>query len=90
MKLVKLLCVAILGLVIANVTVSNKSLDQSLTMTVLAKEITTLEKETSILEAEIAMSASLPALEIRIAEAGFVPADKIMAIGASASTVALR
>jgi hypothetical protein len=90
MKLVKLLCLVILTLVIGNVTVSNKSLDQSLTMTALAKEITTLEKEAGILEAEIAMSASLPALEQRIAEAGFVPADKILAIGVSASVVALR
>lgn len=90
MKLIKLLFVFIVGLVLTNVTLTNRSLDQSLQMSELSAEIQSLTKEVSILEAQLASKGSLTAQEIKIKELGFLPPSQIIAVGAQPSSVALR
>lgn len=90
MKLIKVLFAAIVVLVVINVTLTNRSLDQSLQMTQLSVEIQGLTKEVSILEAQLASKGSLTAQEAKIKELGFLPPSQIIAVGTTPSSVASR
>jgi hypothetical protein len=90
MKLIKFLCAVILALVLGNVTLANQSLDASVQMAQVAEELATLDKETSILEAELAAESSLAQILPRIENLGFVAPTKILAIGEETTAVASR
>ncbi|MEI6690194.1 MAG: hypothetical protein WCL07_00425 [bacterium] len=90
MKLIKVLCVVIVALVIANVTTANQGLDQSIKMGKLGEEIAKLTKENSILQAQLAKSASLASLETKIEQAGFITPTRILAVGTTTSSLASR
>ena len=86
MKLIKLLCIIIVGLVITSVTFANHGLDQSLEMTKLNQDIVALAKENSLKEATLAKATSLATLETRIEQAGFKTPTRVLAVGSSVSS----
>ena len=89
MKIIKLLSFFIVALVIANVTLTNKSVDESLVVSNLSRDIATLENENTILKAEVASSGSIKELSVRIEAAGFVSTLNIASLP-SVSNVASR
>lgn len=89
MKLIKLLSVVIVTLVITNVTLTNRSVDQSLLVSTLSGDITTLENELVIARARVAHLSAISTLEPQLRAAGFVETPKIVALP-TPSWVALR
>jgi len=89
MKIIKLLSFVIVALVIANVTLTNKSVDESLVVSNLSRDIAILENENTILKAEVASSGSIKELSTRIEAAGFVSTGNIASLP-SVSNVASR
>lgn len=89
MKLVKTLFAVITLLVIANVTLTNRSVDESLVVSDLVKEISTLQNSNIILAGQIAASGSIGALSEKIKAAGFVDSTKVVSLS-NTSSVALR
>lgn len=89
MKLVKALFVIIILLVITNVTLTNRSVDDGLALSNLTKEITQLKNENTIKKTQIASAGSLSIVKEKIAAAGFVETPKMAALG-TPSSVALR
>lgn len=85
MKLIKALFVVIVALVIGNVTLANKSVDESLVVSDLSSEIATLQNENTILKASVASAGSLGNLSLKIEEAGFVSSPKIAALETTAA-----
>lgn len=80
MKLIKLLSFVILALVITNVTLTNRSVDESIVVADLSRDITSLQKENTILKAQVAALGSLTDLEQKIAEAGFTASPKVASV----------
>ncbi|KKU46970.1 MAG: hypothetical protein UX62_C0002G0025 [Microgenomates group bacterium GW2011_GWA2_46_7] len=72
-----------------NVTLTNRSVDESLVVSQLNKEIKSLEDQNILTQARIAESGSLTLLAERIAQAGYVDNAAIVALPNSAS-MALR
>ena len=89
MILIKLLTCLIIGLVITNVTLSNRAVDQSTLVSQLSQEITQLEHENMLMSVAIAELGSLSKLRVQIEQAGFVVADDVVALSGS-SAVASR
>lgn len=89
MKLIKLLALAIITLVIGSVTVSNRSVDESLIVADLTQQITSLQNKNTILRAEVASAGALAQINDKIREAGFVSTPTVAALH-TAATVALR
>lgn len=89
MKIIKLLSFVIVALVIGNVTLTNKSVDESLVVSNLSRDIAALENENTILKAEVASSGSIKELSARIEAAGFVSTANIASLP-SVSNVASR
>jgi hypothetical protein len=89
MKIIKLLSFVIVALVIANVTLTNKSVDESLVVSNLSRDIAILENENTILKAEVASAGSIKELSARIEAAGFVSTGNIASLP-SVSNVASR
>lgn len=89
MKLIKLLFVVITALVIANVTLTNRTVDESVVVSRLNREIETLQNENTILKAQVAESGSLGNLTLKLQEAGFVTSTQIVSVD-STSSVASR
>ncbi len=89
MRLIKILFALIVVLVIASVTLTNRTLDESLVVANLDKEISTLQNQNTILRAQVAVSGSLSALSPKIAQAGFVESSNTLSLS-SVSSVALR
>lgn len=85
MKLIKLLSVIIVTLVITNVTLSNRAVDQSETVTKLSQEIARLDHENTLLSVSIAEAGSLAKLRKAIDEAGFVASRDVVALGTPAA-----
>jgi len=85
MKLVKILSLIIIALVITNVTLTNRSVDQSVTVTDLSKEISRLDHENTLLNAQIADQGSLTKLREKITAAGFVATSEIVSLKTTAS-----
>lgn len=89
MKMIKLLSILIVILGIANVTLSNHSLDDSKQVADLSKEVSLLERDNAILTSRVADAGSLLKLQEKIAEAGYVEAETIVTLNIP-STVASR
>lgn len=89
MKLIKALSAIITLLVIANVTLTNRSVDEGVVVANLTKDISTLQNQNTILKAEVAEAGSLDSLSVKIAEAGFVESPKVVAL-TTVSSVASR
>lgn len=89
MKLIKFLFFVIVVLVIANVTLTNRSVDESLVMSSLNRDIASLQNENTILRAQVAGLGSLDNLSQKIAEAGFVSTPKVATL-TTTSAVASR
>lgn len=89
MKLIKALFVIIIVLVIGNVTLTNRTVDEGVVVANLSNEITRLQNENTIMKAQIAQAGSLGSLSEKIAEAGFVESAKVATLQ-SATSVASR
>jgi hypothetical protein len=71
MKLIKIFAILIIVMVFLNITLTNRSLDDSMEMSNLSSQILTLIKVNNSLKAEIATSASLTSLKPKISSAGY-------------------
>lgn len=80
MKLIKLLSAVIVLLVVVNVTLTNKAVDQSVTVSDLTKDIAQITHENTLLSARIADAGSLTKLRAMIDEAGFVSTPKVASL----------
>jgi hypothetical protein len=89
MKLIKALFAVIVVLVIGNVTVANRSVDESLVVSDLSAEIAALQNENTILKSSVATAGSIGTLSAKIEEAGFISTPKIAAVE-TGSSVASR
>jgi hypothetical protein len=89
MKLVKILSALIITLVIANITLTNRNVDESVVVANLTKQITALQNQNTILTAEVAELGSLTHISSEISALGFTDTPKIAAIP-TAPAVALR
>ena len=89
MKLVKILSLVIVALVITNVTLTNRAVDQSVTVSDYSREIENLNHENALLNAAIAEAGSLTKLRVLIEEAGFVGSSNVVALP-TISSVASR
>jgi len=85
MKLIKILFAVILVLVIVNVTLTNRTVEDGVTVANLSDEISQLQNQNTIMKATVAASGSLGNLTTRIAEAGFVESGKIAAVKTTSS-----
>lgn len=89
MKLIKALFAIIVVLVVGSVTLTNRSLDESIVVSNLTKEITALQNQNTILRASVAAAGSLGSLTAKLADAGFVESPKVVALP-TISSVASR
>ncbi len=89
MKLIKFLFVIIVGLVIGNVTLTNRTVDESIVVAGLTADIAELQNQNIILRAQVASAGSLGSLTAKIEEAGFVSSPTIVSVQ-NPSSVALR
>ncbi len=80
MKLIKFLALVIVGLVITNVTLTNRSVDESILVADLSSEISELQNQNRILESQVAEAGSLDAVRQKLAEIGFVETPAIVSI----------
>ena len=85
MKLIKVLFIIIIALVIANVTLTNRSVDESVVVAQLSREISELENQNTIMKATVATAGSLGSLNEKIAAAGFVEVSKVVALPTTSS-----
>jgi hypothetical protein len=85
MKLVKALALVIVALVITNVTLTNRAVDQSVTVSTYNEEIETLNHENALLNAAIAEAGSLTKLRVLIENAGFIESPKVVSLQATSS-----
>lgn len=88
MKLIKILSVLIIVLVITNVTLTNRTLDEGVLVSNLTNDLTSLQNQNTILRAQVALAGSLGRLTPQLAEAGFVASPSIMTL--STASVASR
>ena len=89
MKTIKLLFTVIVLLVLGNVTLTNRSVDESLRVSQLSQEINALVDRVIIRQNRIATIGSLTTLSPAITAAGFVDTPIIVALP-TPSSVALR
>lgn len=80
MKLVKLLCVVIAGLLITNVVVANTAVDESVVVKAIGSEIEGLTQEKIRLSQEVARLGSIQNIAPRIEAMGLVDAPTIVAL----------
>lgn len=80
MKLIKALFVVIVALVIGNVTLANRSVDESIVVADLSSEISSLQNENTILKANVASLGSLGSVSAKIEAAGFMTTPKIASV----------
>lgn len=89
MKLIKLLFIVIVGLVIANVTLTNRTIDEGVTVANLSREISTLHDQNTIMKATVASAGSLGNLSTKLIEVGFVEPTNVVSLSIT-SNVASR
>lgn len=89
MKLVKILFVIITVLVIGNVTLTNRNVDESIVVADFNRQISSLQNQNTILTAQIAELGSISHLTDQVEAAGFVSSPNIAAIR-TVPVVALR
>ena len=85
MKLIKFLFAVIVALVIANVTLTNRSVDESVVVAGLTRDIAKLQNDNTILKSQVASAGSLSEISDEIAQAGFVESPKVVTIGVPSS-----
>lgn len=85
MKLIKALSAIIVILMIGSVTLTNRSVDESIVVGELTKEIAELQNQNTILKAQVATAGSLSNLGLKLAEAGFIESPKVVSISLSSS-----
>ena len=85
MKLIKLLFLVIIVLVVVNVTLTNRTIDDGIKISNLEKEIAHLQNENRILTATIAKDGSIENLTTVLAESGYVETTKIVSISSGQS-----
>ncbi len=85
MKLIKFLFFIIVVLVIGNVTLTNRTVDESLVMASLNREIAALQNENTIMRAQVASLGSLGNLSQRISDAGFVASPTVATLSITSS-----
>ena len=85
MKLIKFLFAVIVALVIANVTLTNRSVDESVVVAGLTRDIAKLQNDNTILKSQVASAGSLSKISDKIAQAGFVESPKVVTIGVPSS-----
>jgi hypothetical protein len=85
MKLVKIFSLLIVGLIITNVTLTNRAVDQSVTVSEYSREIENLDHSNTLLNAQIADLGSLTKLREGIEAAGFVSSPAVVSLGGTAS-----
>ena len=89
MELIKVLFFVIIVLVIGNVTLTNRTVDESILVADLTAEISAIQNNNTILRAEVASAGSIGNLSARIESAGFTANPEIVVID-NPSSVALR
>lgn len=89
MKLIKFLSFIIVSLVVANVTLTNASVDDRLVVSSLSQEISSLENELTILRAQVADLGSIKNLTPRLEAMGFTDTPKVVSLP-TVSAVASR
>lgn len=89
MKLVKILSIVIVALVIGNVTLTNRNVDESVVVADLTHQITSLQNQNTILTAKVGDLGSLTHVSGEISALGFTDTPKIATL-LSAPAVALR
>lgn len=85
MKLIKFLFVIIVGLVITNVTLTNRTVDESIMVANLNREISILQDQNTILASTVAEAGSLGNLTAKLTEAGYTESPKVVSLGGVAS-----
>lgn len=85
MKLIKLLFGVIVILVLANVTLTNRSVDEGIVVANLSKEIATLQNQNTILKGQVASMGSIGNLTAKLEEAGFVETPKVVSLPTTSS-----
>ncbi len=85
MKLIKLLFGVIVVLVIANVTLTNRSVDEGIVVSNLSKEIAALQNQNTILRGQVAALGSIGNLTAKLEEAGFVETPKVVSLPTTSS-----
>ncbi|MEI8232774.1 MAG: hypothetical protein WCG44_03455 [bacterium] len=90
MKLIKFLFAIIVILVIANVTLTNRSVDEGVVVADLTRDIATLQNDNTILKAQVAAAGSIGSLTAKLAEAGFTQSSANVASLSTVSSVASR
>lgn len=85
MKLIRLLFVVIVGLVLTNITITNRGVDEGVVVTDLNKEIIALQNQNTILKAQVASDGSLGNISSKLTEAGFTETPKIISLQTAAS-----
>ncbi len=85
MKLIKALSLIIVILVISSVTLTNRSVDESLVVGELNREIASLENQNTILKAEVSAIGSLGNLSVLIEEAGFSTSPTLVTLPGTTS-----
>ncbi|EKD80170.1 MAG: hypothetical protein ACD_40C00190G0002 [uncultured bacterium] len=89
MKIIKILFIFIVILVLGNVTLTNRSVDESITISQLSREIKSLEDQNILTQARIAHAGSLTFLQAKIVQAGYVESPYVVSLP-TPSSVALR
>jgi len=90
MKLIKFLFAIIVILVIANVTLTNRSVDEGVVVADLTRDIATLQNDNTILKSQVAAAGSIGSLTAKLAEAGFTESSAKIASLSTVSSVASR
>lgn len=85
MKLIKILSAVIVALVLGSVTLTNRSVDDSLVVSDLARDISSLQNENTILAGQVAALGSLGNLTTKIAQAGFIESPKVVSLSTTSS-----
>ncbi len=85
MKLIKTLSLLIVMLVIGSVTLTNRSVDESLVVSELTKDIASLENQNRILKAEVANLGSLGNLATLIESSGYQATPQIVTLSTNTS-----
>lgn len=85
MKLIKILFIVIIGLVITNVTLTNRTVDEGVVVSNLTKEISSLRDQNTILASQVAELGSLSSVSAKLEASGYVETPKIVSLTGSTS-----
>lgn len=80
MKMIKLLSAVIVTLVLWNVTLTNRTVDDSLLVGNLEQEIVELKNSNTILAAQVASLGSLQYLQPKIVSAGYIEQPRVASL----------